>query len=327
MKKIIAAAVLAVAVAVIAGINGISGVREKTVYAMDTVITVKIKGSSDDMNAIVDIINKYDRMFNAYNTDSEVYAVNHGKTNISDDFKEIMEECKEASLITDGAFDFTLKPLSDLWGISKGKSKIPDEGEIKKALERTGFEKVEIHNNEIKLSDREIDLGGAVKGFVTEKIRSEIKKRGIKKAVVDLGGNIYVYNSKKDVAVGIQEPFAQRGNAVFAIDVNDKAVVSSGTYERYFEKDGKVYHHIFDRNTGYPTDNGISSVTVVGNGTITDCLSTAIMVMGQEKAYELYKKWENIEFIIIRGNKIYATDGILNKIRLLNDKYSLYALK
>lgn len=327
MKKVLMAAVFGILIAIMLNLNNYNSMKEKTIYCMDTVVTVKIKGSNDDLKAIENIIIKYDEMFNAYDENSQLSQVNNGKKEISDEMEEILTDCLSLAKETDGAFDPTLKPISDLWGISEGKTEIPDKTDIEKALSNTGYEEVRLSDGKINLSGRKLDLGGAVKGFVTEKIRTEIKKRGIKKAIIDLGGNIYVFNTKGDVKVGVQEPFSQRGNALFTIPVNDTAVVTSGPYERYFEKNGKIYHHIFDRKTGYPVESEISSVTVFGNGTKTDILSTAILVMGKEKAIDLYKKRGGFEYAVVENKNIYATEGIYGKITVLNDEYRLFPIK
>ena len=301
--------------------------QEKTLYLMDTVINLKIKGNKNDMNALCDILEKYDLKLNAHNQNSEIYKINHGKKEMEPDVEEILLKGYELCELTDGAFDYTVKPLTDLWGISDGNTTVPQKEEIAKTLLKTGYDKVSFDVNNINLSDAEIDLGGIAKGFVTQKLIDEIKNRNIKRAIIDLGGNIYVYDAKKDVKVGIQKPFSQRGEVLLSLDVNDASVISSGTYERYFEYGGKIYHHIFDPETGYPADNGTDSVTVIGSPLKGDALSTALFVMDIEKATNLYRSENDFEFITVKGKKIYATEGIFDKITLSDKDYELIKIK
>ena len=297
--------------------------QEKTLYLMDTVINININGNKADMEALCDILKKYDKMLNVHDENSEIYKINQGQNEMSEDIAEILLKGYELCALTEGAFDYTLKPLSDLWGISDGRTSIPQKTDIKNALLKTGYQKIRIDENNIDLNGTQLDLGGIAKGYVTEKLISEIKNRNIKKAVIDLGGNIYVLDSKKDVRVGIQKPFSPRGEALLTVDVNDTSVISSGTYERFFEKDGKVYHHIFDAKTGYPADNKISSVTIIGEPLKADVLSTALLVMDIEKATKLYEEQKDFEFIIVKENKVYVTEKIAEKITLLDDTYKI----
>lgn len=296
---------------------------EKTLYLMDTVINIKIRGNHKDMEALCNIIKKYDLMLNVHDPNSEISKINNGKKEMSEDIKEILLAGYELSKLTEGAFDYTVKPLSDLWGISEGNTTIPKEEKVKEAVSKTGYEKIKIDGNNVELNGCEVDLGGIAKGYVTGKLIEEIKNRNIKRAIIDLGGNIYVLDSKKDVKVGVQKPFAPRGEVLFSLDVNDTSVISSGTYERYFEKNGKIYHHIFDRNTGYPAESKIESVTVVGEPTKGDALSTAILVMGIEEAIKLYKNEKDFEFIAVQDGKIYATEEISDKINVLDELYEI----
>ena len=148
-----------------------------------------------------------------------------------------------------------------------------------------------------------------------------LKKEGAKKFVLNLGGNIYAYSLEKAVSIGIQEPFAQRGELLFTVKVNDNAVVSSGIYERYFEENGEIYHHIFDTKTGYPAKNGISQVTIVGkDATMCDAFSTAILAGGESLALKLKERYD-FGYIILSGKNLIKSDDV--EIFDIKDGYML----
>ena len=296
--------------------------QQKTLFLMDTVISVKIDGSKDDLKEIEDIIVKYDKMFNAYDETGEISKINDGKSVLTDDMKDIISRSLELSHKTNGSFDITLKTLTDLWGISNGNKTVPSEEQIKNALLKTGYKKITL-NEEINLGETKLDLGGVAKGYVTEKIIDKIKERNIKKAIVDLGGNIYVYDSKKSVNVGIQKPFSERGEALLSLELNDKSIITSGTYERYFESGGKIYHHILNPKTGYPAQNGINSVTIIGEPFKGDAYSTAILVMGIDEAIKLYNSEKDFEFIVVKDKTVYYTKGLDGKINLKDKEYKM----
>ncbi len=320
MKKIVFVFLLLICILLVFWQN--SALKEKTLFLMDTVISVKIHGSKSDLKEIEDIIVKYDKMFNAYNSQSELSDINNGKTTLTDDMKDIITRSLELSQKTNGSFDITLKPLTDLWGISNGNETVPSEEQIKNTLLKTGYKKITL-NQEVDLNGTQIDLGGVAKGYVTEKIIDKIKERNIKRAIIDLGGNIYVYDKNKSVRVGVQKPFSERGEVLFTLELNDNSVITSGTYERYFENGGKKYHHIIDPKTGYPADNGITSVTVIGEPFKGDAYSTAILVMGIDEAIKLYNSEKDFEFIVVKDKTVYYTKGLDGKINLKDKEYKM----
>ena len=319
MKKI-GAVVVVVFIALIVAFRGVVPVeREKTVFAMDTIINLKIRGTEEQLEEMVEIIKNAEELYSAYNENSLVYKLNKEKY-IKTEEKEIFIFAYGYSAITEGAFDMSIMPLSRLWKINSENPDVPSENEISEALKKVDFNNVEIGKDYIKLKNgAEIDLGGIVKGYVTDKLSAYVKGNGIKYAIIDLGGNVYVLG-KEDMTVGIQNPFGQRGELLCTVDVNDKCVVTSGTYERNFEKDGKLYHHIFDSKTGKPAETGISEVTVIGDdGALCDALSTAILVMGEEKCEKLYNKLKNFEYIIVKDKKVIVSEGL--EIKNLNKDY------
>ncbi len=301
--------ILTLVIVLVLPIMSQKGYKEETFFSMDTVITLKIKGNKKLVDFAKDIIEKAHDDYSAYSENSEVSQLNKTGELAVDD-TEIFKKAKEFYEATDGAFDPTVKPLTDLWNITGENPNVPEEADIKKALEKVGGDKLEI-NEKVFLNDgAKLDLGGIAKGYATDKTVKMLKENNVKEFVLNLGGNIYAYSRKKPLNIGVQEPFSQRGELLFTLKISDNAVVSSGTYERFFEKDGKRYHHIFNAETGYPADNGISQVTIVGKDcSMCDAFSTAILVGGEKLALKLKEKYD-FEYIILEGKTLTISDGI-----------------
>ena len=149
--------------------------------------------------------------------------------------------------------------------------------------------------------------------------------------MLNLGGNLYLYGSKPDNSlwtVGIRDPFGSQGDYLGTVAVKDMSVVTSGIYERYFEKDGERFHHILNPKTGYPSDNGLAAVSILSpNSTNCDGLSTACFLLGVDKGMELIEQFENVEAIIVTTDKkVYVSGGIKNgeiPFKLTNDDYTI----
>lgn len=296
------------------------GYKEETFFSMDTVITLKIDGDKSLLEKAKNTVNEIHNTYNAYDDNSEVSLLNT-KKEINPENDEIYKKSKEFFWATEGMFDPTVKPLTNLWNINGENPKVPEDETIAQTLKLVNGENLVIDEKISLENNASIDLGGIAKGYATDKIVEMLKKEGAKKFVLNLGGNIYAYSPEKAVSIGIQEPFAQRGELLFTVKVNDKAVVSSGIYERYFEENGEIYHHIFDTKTGYPAKSGISQVTIVGkDATMCDAFSTAILVGGEELALKLKEKYD-FEYIILSGKKLIKSDDV--EIFDIKDGYML----
>lgn len=173
-----------------------------------------------------------------------------------------------------------------------------------------------------------IDLGAIAKGYAGDEVKRILTNNGIDTAFVNLGGNVVTIGTKLDGSpwrIGIQNPLDERGSHLAIIEIKDRAVVTSGNYERYFIEDGKKYHHIMNPKTGYPAEEGIISSTIVSDSSIdADALSTSLYVMGLEKGLSLIEKMENVEAVIITDdNKVYITAGLKDSFKLTNPKFDL----
>ena len=277
--------------------------KEKPLFAMDTYCTLKIKGSDETVERLVKCIEKADADFDAYNENSKVYKLNQSGGTTDKELVALSELLLMYSEKTDGAFDFSMKKLSDVWGFETDKPKVPDKIDFSSF----GYDKVSVQNGKVTLSGTEVDFGGVAKGYVTDKLVEILEQDGVEEALLDLGGNIYAKGTHR---IGIKNP-KEGENLACSVEVTDKAVITSGVYQRFFEDEkGNKWHHILDPRTGYPADSGLLSVTVIGGkGIVCDVLSTAFLVMGKEKALEMYKKFD-VELIMITENEVYYTNGI-----------------
>lgn len=270
--------------------------QSREVYAMDTVMTLEAYGQNADaaLDAAVAEIERLDALWSIASSDGEIAQLNAEKQiTASADTLALLTRAKEISAATDGLFSTTIAPLMEAWGFTSGDYRVPDEAELSALLAHVDDEKIAISDSTITIpADAEVDLGGIAKGFTSARVMEIFRENGVENGILSLGGNVQALGTKPDGSlwrVGLQDPADER--ALFAtLELADKAVITSGAYERNFEQDGVVYHHIIDPRTGYPAESGLSSVTIVSDdGTLADGLSTALYIMGKEAAVEFWR--------------------------------------
>lgn len=254
-------------------------------------------------------IARIEKLLSKYDPDSEISKLNKtGVLAASDDTLYILKKAEEFWKLSDGGFDVTVGPLMDLWGFTDKKYKLPKEEDIRKTLEKVGFDKI-IFNNQnnvvkYKTLGIEIDLGGIAKGFAVDRAVNKLKEIGVTSCLINVGGQVYCLgdNSGKPWRVGIKN--SRKPGIVENLALKNKAVSTSGDYEQYFIINGRRFSHIMDPKTGYPVDTGVSSVTVIADDSIlTDVLSTSIFVLGREKGGKLAKAIGNVQV------KVVSVDG------------------
>ncbi|MBQ5337099.1 MAG: FAD:protein FMN transferase, partial [Oscillospiraceae bacterium] len=214
-------------------------------------------------------------------------------------------------------------PIVREWGLTTGKYRIPEQKVIDDLLEGTGYKKIKLEGNDLTMPDgMMIDLGASAKGYTGDVVSEIFRENGISSAIISLGGNVQTVGSRPDGSdwkVAVRDP-QNESEQICIVSVSDKAVVTSGNYERYFiGEDGKRYCHIINPSDGYPVDNGIASVTIISDsGILSDCLSTALFVMGKDEAFEYQKQNGGFEMIIVSSeNEVTYTEGLEGKIELL----------
>lgn len=291
------------------------------IFAMDTYMTVTAYGDNAQKGVTdaVAEIQRLDNLLSIGKEDSEISKLNKsGSAALSDDTAVMVAKALDLYKSTGGAFDITVLPLMELWGFTTQEYYVPTEDEIQSTLQRVGADKLtwDESTKTLTLGDKqEIDLGGIAKGFTSSRIMEIFKKDGVTCGMVSLGGNVHLLGTKQDGSawrVGIQDP-NNTDDMLGVLEANDCAVITSGAYERNFEKDGVTYHHIIDPATGKPSNSGLTSVTIVSkDGTLADGLSTSLFVMGKDKAIAYWKQHaDEFDTILVdKDRNVYITEGI-----------------
>lgn len=302
---------------------GISGKRlDAQVFVLDTVVNFSIwNGSQEVLDKMVAMCYDYEKLLSKSIEGSDVYRLNHsdGKpVDVSDDTIFLLKKSIAYSELSEGYFDATILPVKDLWDFKSENPKVPADSDIKEALLKVNYRNIVIEGNEVTLKNQsQLDFGGIAKGYIADEISGYVKSQGIERAIINLGGNVLMVGNKSPESlwtVGIQHPDKNRNESLATVKVENKSVVTSGIYERYFKVDGKIYHHLINPFTGKPAENGIQSVSIISDKSLDgDVLSTACFVMGLEKGMQLIESLDAVECIYILDDmEIVKSSGVGN---------------
>ena len=306
----------------------------KTDFCLDTSCTVTIYDDMKkaDAEQIIEdsfaLMRDYERMLSKTISTSDVAEINssEGKwTEVSDETIEVIRMANMIAYESGGVFDITIGKVTELWDFKSEAPQVPAGEDISDALGHVDYKRITTGGGKVLVSDpeAEIDLGGVAKGYIADKTVAFLEEKGIKSAVVNLGGNVVVIGEKDEDTpwtVGIERPFTDRKELIGTVEVTDATVVTSGIYERNFEADGKIYHHILDPETGYPAQTDLEAVTIIakkGNSGFCDAVSTACLILGKDKAIEFIRQLQTnypdrgIEAAFIDNNgDLVQTDGM-----------------
>ena len=294
-----------------------------TFFAMDTVMDFTIYGESGLIDQSESLIASLESLVSVTDTGSELYAINQtGSGTLTGKASSLMEQALEICRRTDGALDLSIYPIVRAWGFTTGSYQVPDEAEIQALLPLVDYRKIQYDaaDGDVTLPEgMKIDLGSVAKGYAGQLVAQMLREHGVQSALLNLGGNVQTVGAKPDGSpwqIGIKDP--QGEDAMMVLSVEDQAVVTSGGYERYFEQDGQTYWHIMDPSTGHPADSGLISVTIVGDeGVVCDGLSTALFVMGLEKAADLWAQSGDFEAVFATASgEVYITEGLRDRFAL-----------
>ncbi|HPT38861.1 MAG TPA: FAD:protein FMN transferase [Candidatus Omnitrophota bacterium] len=247
---------------------------------------------------------RIEQLLSKYIPTSEVAQLNRlGRLKVSPDTFYIIKKSQEFSRLSQGAFDITVAPLVDLWGFTNKEFRIPDSARIQAVLRLVGNDKIILHENdnvvEFRLQGTQIDLGGIAKGFALDCAVKKLKENNINSCLINAGGQIFCLGDRSGQPWKIAIRSARKAEISGTLELKNQSASTSGDYQQYFLVKNKRYCHIIDPQTGYPAQTGISSVTVVAdNGLEADAFSTAVFVLGKQKAQNLAKKFENLKIII-----------------------------
>ena len=315
---------------------------------LNTVVQITIYDSQDKalLNDCLALCDKYELIFSRTNEKSELYKLNHRKDvsdgdfgtdgpttpypvsgtadtwHISEDLAALLSEGLDITRESDGAFDIAIAPLTSLWDFTAEDPEVPDDAAIQKALPLCSSDGVTIDGEDITLlsDDIQFDVGAIAKGYIADRLKDFLMKKGVKSAIINLGGNVLCIGSKPDgtpFKIGIQKPFADRNETEAVMDIAGKSVVSSGIYERCFKQGGKLYHHILNPQTGYPYDNGLISVTIISDQSVDgDALSTTCFALGLEDGLKFAEKKGVQAVFITEDYELHYTDGFRDEIRV-----------
>jgi len=302
---------------------------ERSVFAMDTYITIQAYGR-DAEAALDDVENQIYSMearWSVTDENSEIYGANHSggnPVNISADTSLLINFALTMARNTDGALHPTIYPVLTAWGFTTEEYRVPSQEELSDLLPLVDYKKISLTDTMITMPDgMQIDLGAVAKGYAGDKAAEILRNHGITSALINLGGNIQAVGTKPDGSpwrIGVRNPFTDGNLGV--LEVKDVAVVTSGGYERYFtDSEGNVYWHILDPDTGCPADSNLTSVTVVApEGKLCDALSTALFVMGPEKAVDFWRSNQNFEMLLVSmDDGIYLTEGLEDAFAISDD--------
>lgn len=300
----------------------------RTIFAMDTVMVFTAKGprAPAALEEAIAEVQRLDALLSAQNPDSEISRLNaQGRAPVSEDTAKLLETASEISAGTGGLFDCTIYPLMELWGFPTKMYRVPSEEEMAALLPLVDSATIRVNNGEAELGEgQRIDLGGIAKGYASARVMEIFRAHGISSAMVSLGGNVQTMGERPEGGgwrIGVQDP--QGGSEYPAVvEAKDVAVVTSGGYQRYFERDGKRYIHILDPRTGRPVESDLLSVTVVSpDGTLADALSTAACVMGLEGAASYWRTHNGFELIMIaEDGSVYMTEGLENVVEIPGER-------
>ena len=294
-----------------------------TFFAMDTVMDFTIYGESGLIDQSESLIASLESLVSVTDTGSELYAINQtGSGTLTGKASSLMEQALELCRRTGGALDISVYPIVRAWGFTTGSYQVPDEAEIQALLPLVDYRKIQYDaaDGDVTLPEgMKIDLGSVAKGYAGQLVAQMLREHGVQSALLNLGGNVQTVGAKPDGSpwqIGIKDP--QGEDAMMVLSVEDQAVVTSGGYERYFEQDGQTYWHIMDPSTGHPADSGLISVTIVGDeGVVCDGLSTALFVMGLEKAADLWAQSCDFEAVFVTASgEVYITEGLQDRFAL-----------
>ena len=316
---------------------------------LNTAIQITIYDSQDKslLDDCLALCDRYELIFSRTNENSELYKLNHrisdsvvsnqtietqttpyqvnGTTNtwhISEYLAALLSQGLSITRESDGAFDIAIAPLTSLWDFTAEDPKVPDDADIQKVLPLCSSDGVTIDGQDITLpsDDIQFDVGAIAKGYIADRLKDFLVKKGVNSAIINLGGNILCIGSKPDgtpFKVGIQKPFADRNETEAVMDITGKSVVSSGIYERCFKQNGKLYHHILNPKTGYPYDNSLISVTIISDQSVDgDALSTTCFALGLEDGLKFAEKKGVQAVFITEDYELHYTDGFQDEINV-----------
>ena len=317
------------------------------IFAMDTVMEVAAYGEHAEqaVKSTEKRIEELENRLSRTKADSLVSGLNRDGSirHLTYDYWNLIARAKEYRDATNGAFDITIAPVMDAWGFTGDQFRVPEQSELNELLKHVNSDEIQVQEEpsySVTLGEGQaIDLGGIAKGYTSDLVEQTFRANGIESGKISLGGNVFVLGGKPDGSdwrVGIKDPRNESGLAAI-LSLRDAYAITSGGYERYFEENGKSYHHLIDPATGYPADSGLLSVTVVadangpdwagaGNGAMCDAFSTALFVMGEEQALDFWRNggYDFDLVLVTEDGRVVVTAGLADRFEEVKDSGYTY---
>ena len=291
-------------------------------FYLDTVITISGYADKEILEGAVALCGEYEKVFSRTVEGSDVWRINHAEgspVRVCGDTAELLTIALNICEKSGGALDITIAPASDLWDFKADEPEIPDSGELSSAAELVDYTKLKLEGDMVTLpAGMAIDLGAVAKGYIADKAAEYLKEKGVESAILNLGGNVVALGGKPDGrewSIGIQDPEEENGRVGYSVLVADESVVTSGIYQRGFDKDGVRYHHILDRATGWPVQNGLASVTIIADSSaMADAMSTACFVLGRDMGMSFAEEMGVQAVFIGTDGKVSCTPALDGKL-------------
>ena len=292
----------------------------KTDFYFDTVVTLTVYDTVQNADAANELLTeameecrRYDLLLSPDAQDSDIYRINHAggqAVTVSDETVTLLYSAIAYCRTFPHLADITIAPVKALWDFTPGGSRIPDDAQLQDALSHVDFSQLQINGNQVTLSDSQagVDVGFIAKGYIADRMKAFFIEKGCDKAIINLGGNVQTLGCKPDqspFSVGIQKPFSDTGDYLTTVELGDSdslysSAATSGVYERCFEADGRLYHHILDPSTGMPVSTDLYSVTILtDSSTDADALSTICLAMGAKDAEAYIRSIDKVDAILI----------------------------
>ena len=318
---------------------GETQMSQRQVFAMDTIMTLTAYGKRAEygLNAAQSVIQSMNDALDPDLETSTTYAINHaqgGNVSISGQINKMLSTAYTVYKQSGGALDLTIYPVIVRWGFDSGRYYVPTEEELWVDLSHKGFDKMVLTSFPSSGSyavsfpvGTQLSFASVAKGCAADNAISAMRNAGVTSGIISLGGNVQTLGLKPDGsnwAVAVADP-NNPTNYVGVLSIGEAAIVTSGTYQRYFTQDGKTYHHLINPDSGRPINNTLKSATIVcEDGTLADCLSTAMFVLGQSKAINYWRVYGGFDMILINNeNEVICTKGLIEKFTLSNNAYTL----
>lgn len=333
MKKLFCIIILVfISVLPFTGCKAEAPLIEEELYALDTVITMSVYSDNKEaVNQAKAEINRLESLLSVTDSESDISIINSSPdtfVTVSNECFELIKTALEVSSNSGGNFDITVYPAVKLWGFTTSSYKVPAESELLEVKAQIGYNKIELEEStkSVKIPEgTSLDLGGIAKGYIADKAAEVLKEQGVNSALLNFGGNIRLIGSKptgESFKIGIKSPYAEGYFAV--LKAEDVTASTAGGYERYFEENGKRYHHILNPFTATPAESDVISATVVGEkGEVCDALSTAAFVTGSSNISDLASKYADYGFILLTENAVYVSEKISADFELTEDYKNL----